>query len=97
MCPVPYFTMIRSHDHSFDLRLHLVRAALQSGVRAAARQLGTSRNTVRKWLRRFRQSGPDGLRELSRAPKRCPHKTSQKNEQKCSPSAPALPGSAPLA
>ena len=82
MCPVPYFTMIRSHDHSFDLRLHLVRAALQSGVRAAARQLGTSRNTVRKWLRRSRQSGPDGLRELSRAPKRCPHKTSQKNEQK---------------
>ena len=75
MCPCPYFTMSRSRDHRFDLRMHLVRIALAQGVRAAARAFSTSRNTVRKWLRRFQQQGPAGLQERSRAPKSCPHKT----------------------
>ena len=58
--------MTRSKDHRFDLRLHLVPHALTHGIHATARAFGTSRNTVRKWLRRFQDEGPQGLKDRSR-------------------------------
>jgi len=61
MCPVAYFTMTRSKDHSFDLRFHLVQHAQQHGIRAAAAAFQTSRNTVRKRLHRYQESGLAGL------------------------------------
>jgi len=76
----PYYTMIRSKDHKFDLRLRLVIHARQHGVRPAARAFGCSRNTVRKWLRRFELNGRRALQELSRAPHRRPQKTSKRVE-----------------
>jgi transposase len=75
MCPIAYFTMTRSKDHSFDVRVHLVRHAIAHGIHAASRAFQASRNTVRKWLRRFQAAGWAGLAEQSRAPKSCPHKT----------------------
>ena len=36
---------------------------------------GISRNTGYKWLERYRQSGPSGLHDHSRAPRSCPHQT----------------------
>lgn len=36
---------------------------------------GISRNTGYKWLERYRQSGPSGLHDRSRAPRACPHQT----------------------
>jgi len=36
--------------------------------------MGVSRQTAYKWLRRFREEGPDGLADRSSAPKRCPHR-----------------------
>ncbi len=81
MCPVAYFTMTRSKDHTFDLRVHLVQHALHHGIRAAADTFQTSRNTVRKWLRRFQEHGLPGLKEESRAPRSCPHQTSNHFEQ----------------
>ena len=82
MCPGDYATMTRSKDHRFDLRLHLVRHAVTHGVRPTAETFGTSRNTVRKWLRRFQQEGLQGLKERSRAPKTCPHKTPRQIERR---------------
>src|SRR5262245_55150792 len=35
---------------------------------------GVSRKTGYKWVGRYEQEGPDGLRERSRAPRRCPHR-----------------------
>jgi transposase len=81
MCPMAYFTMTRSKDHTFDLRLHLVQHALQHGIRTAAAAFQTSRNTVRKWVRRYQTLGIAGLHEDSRAPHSCPHKTSARLEQ----------------
>ena len=75
MCPCPYYAMIRSKNTTFDLRIHLVRSALEQGIRAAAREFRCSRNTVRKWLRRYQKEGPKGLEDRSRAPRRIPHKT----------------------
>jgi len=81
--PTPdYFTMIRSKDHKFDFRFHLVRHVLKDGIRASARAFRCSRNTVRKWTRRFRAGGPAALNERSRAPKSCPHKTAKSEEKR---------------
>ncbi len=76
MCLVDYYTMIRSGNHKFDLRIHMVRYAMQHSIKATARALSCSRNTVRKWMHRFEEEGPKGLVDRSRSPKRIPHKTS---------------------
>ncbi len=41
----------------------------------AAHQLGCSRATADKWLRRFREEGPAGLVDRPSRPHRCPHRT----------------------
>ena len=40
-----------------------------------AHQLGCSRATVYKWLRRYRSEGPHGLMDRPSRPRRCPHRT----------------------
>ena len=77
-----YYSMIRTKDHKYDLRLRLVLWAKSKGIWAAQRHFRCSRNTVRKWLRRYEEEGRSGLRELSRAPHHCPHKTPEKVERK---------------
>ena len=76
-----YYTMLRSKDHLFDLRLDIVIYVRQHSIREAARHFHTTRNTVRKWVRRFEQEGKAGLQGLSRAPNRCPHKTPWQTER----------------
>ena len=82
MSSATYYTMIRTKDHKFDLRLRMVLKARGESIRAAQRAFGCSRNTVRKWLRRYEQRGRSGLKQLSRAPHHCPHKTEAKVEKK---------------
>ena len=72
--------MIYSKNQVFDLRISIVGYALENGVRATSRLYGCSRNTVRKWLRRYGDEGKSGLLDRSRAPKRIPHKTSPEVE-----------------
>jgi transposase-like protein len=48
----------------------------------AAHQLGCSRATAYKWLRRFREEGPSGLVDRSSRPHHCPHRTPQPIEQR---------------
>ena len=67
--------MLRADDPHFALRHQVVAHARAHGIKPAARHFGCARNTVRKWLRRFKASGLPGLKSLSRAPKSCPHKT----------------------
>ena len=50
-----YYSMIRTKDHKFDLRLRLVLYANSKGIRAAQRHFRCSRNTVRKRLHRYKQ------------------------------------------
>ena len=58
------------------LHQKVVSHARAHGIKAAAREFGCSRNTVRKWTRRAVPGKPSSLAEKSRAPKHCPHKTS---------------------
>ena len=48
----------------------------------AAHQLGCSRATAYKWLRRFREEGPTGLADRSSRPHRCPHRTPEAIERR---------------
>ena len=78
----PYYAMIRSSNTTFALRHNLVVQALQHGLRAPAAHFGCSRNTVRKWLRRYRHQHLQGLHAHSRAPHSCPQQTKSPLEQK---------------
>jgi len=75
--------MICSRDPKFALRHELVSYARKKGLKAAARCYECSRNTVRKWVRRFAIQHNQGLLPISRAPHCCPHKTSLALEAKC--------------
>jgi len=57
------------------LHQKLVSHARTHGVKDAARVFGCSRNTVRKWLRRYQPGKPSSLAERSRRPHHCPHQT----------------------
>ena len=81
MCPIGYYNMVRSKNHIFDLRLRMVQHADKHGIRATARAFKCSRNTVRKWVRRYREEGRRGLMDRSRAPHSCPHKLSPQAEK----------------
>jgi transposase len=74
LCPGEYVTMIRSKDHSYDLRKLMVRVAKARGIRAATREFATSRNTVRTWLRRFEAEHWQGLKSRSTRPKTSPRR-----------------------
>ena len=72
--PVRYFDVIRHMKNAFNYRLRLATHARQHGIKAAARAFSTTVPTVRKWVRRYQAQGLQGLQELSRAPRSCPHK-----------------------
>ena len=71
-----YFELYRMRTDRHWLHQKLVAFARANGLKAAAREFGCSRNTVRKWLRRHVPGKPSALAELSRRPKHCPHQTS---------------------
>ncbi len=74
--------MICADDPKFALRHQLVTYALKHGKKAASRLFQCSRNTVRKWLLRFKENHNQGLLAQSRAPKNSPQKTSGSMERK---------------
>jgi transposase-like protein len=71
-----YFDLYRMKTDRHWLHQKLVAFARANGLKAAAREFGCSRNTVRKWLRRHVPGKPSALAERSRRPKHCPHQTS---------------------
>ena len=65
-----------------NFRLKIVHTYNQCGsLRETARRLSISRNTVRKWVRRYRKQGEAGLVDRSRRPKRSPRKTPKEVEE----------------
>jgi len=66
---------LKSFD-KLELRLKMVNCADTYSISAAARYFKTDRKTVRKWYRRWKEKGIDGLRDLSRRPKSSPNKLS---------------------
>jgi len=81
MSRITYFQVIREQPNPFTIRTNMIDYVLRYGIKAAAKEFSCSRNTVRKWLRRYRASGLNGLNNLSRKPRYCPFKTSPKEEK----------------
>jgi transposase len=75
MAAARYYDLLREMRDAYNHRLRLVESARHRGIQPTARLFATTVPTVRKWLRRFQQHGPSGLRELSRARHHQPHKT----------------------
>ena len=55
-----------------DKRLELVRFANDNGIKTAARFYKCSKNTVKKWCRRYAIYGIAGLKDKSRRPHHSP-------------------------
>ncbi len=68
LCSGEYVTMIRSKNHSFDLRKTLVRSERERGIRATAREFAVQRKTVRTWKARYKAEGLAGLTSRSSRP-----------------------------
>jgi transposase len=56
--------------------------AQEFSISRAARECRVTRNTVRKWLRRYQENGIEGLSDLSRAPHSRPNKISEELENR---------------
>jgi transposase len=73
--------MRKSKDKKY-LRLKIVTSVERIGIRETARQFHTSRNTVRKWVRRWRDAGYSGLADQPRRPKHSPWATPPEERRK---------------
>jgi transposase len=65
---------------NFNLRLQMVTRAQGTNISEAARFYGTTRLTVRKWLKRYLRHGLDGLKDIKKTPKHIPHKLKTEDE-----------------
>jgi transposase InsO family protein len=66
--------------NQMDLKIQLVTdlANEHFSITDLSQKYGISRPTVYKWLGRYKKLGIEGLKEQSRAPKHCPHRTEPK-------------------
>lgn len=82
MVSVSYCEILKDSKDPYFFRVKLVEYAMKHGIKAATKYFGCSRNTVRKWLRRWQAEGPKGLKNRSRRPKNSPNKTPKEMEDK---------------
>ena len=75
MCPYSYYDVMRKSKDPRYLRHQIVLSVQKQGIKATARDFGCSRNTVRKWYRRWRERGYKGLEDLPRRPHHSPNAT----------------------
>ena len=72
MCHYKYYDIMRKSKDNRVLRHQMVTYAQSNGIKPAMRHFKASRNTVRKWLRRWEELGYQGLDEISRRPHTSP-------------------------
>jgi len=81
MSPYKYYDIMRNSKDNRQLRYQVVVYADNYGIKPAAKHFNTTRNTVRKWQRRFKELGYNGLMELSRKPHSSPAATSNEKRK----------------
>ena len=72
---------VRRRLSPFSRLLLCQRVAAGRPVAHVAAEMGVSRATAHKWVRRFREEGPAGLQDRSSRPHRTPHRLSARLEQ----------------
>jgi transposase len=66
-----------------QLRMKFIRAYNQGiSISEIARRFNTSRNVIKKWIKRYEQSGSDALSDQSRKPVHSPNRTDESIQQK---------------
>jgi transposase len=80
MVSLAYSEVLKDSPNPYNLRLMLVEWAQRDGIKAAASQFSCSRNTARKWLRRYKEKGLNGLNNYSRRPHSSPNLIPAKEE-----------------
>ncbi len=60
-----------------DKRLEMVRFANEESIKKAAKRYSCSKNTIKKWCRRYATYGINGLKDISRKLKNSPRKIKQ--------------------
>jgi transposase-like protein len=75
MCPYRYYDIMRESKDPRQVRYQMVLSVEKRGIKATARSFRASKNTVRKWHRRWQELGYHGLEELSRRPHLSPNAT----------------------
>jgi transposase len=73
MCPYAYYDVMRKSKDPRSLRYQMVISMETRGIKQTARDFRVSRTTVRKWRRRYRDHGYQGLESRSRRPKHSPN------------------------
>jgi transposase len=76
MCPYTYYSIMRKSKDKKQIRYQMVVSVETHGIKKTAEYFTTTRNTVRKWFRRWKKEGYRGLEELSRRPHTSPMATS---------------------
>ena len=77
-----YQELYRNVDNEkllIDKRLEMVRFANNSGIKKAAKFYSCSKNTIKKWCRRYALKGLSGLKDKSKKPKSSPTKIPQED------------------
>jgi len=77
-----YMEVVKGSSDKKYFRLKIVQVAKGKGIKAAARAFGCSRNTVKKWLKRYKEGGYQELEDISRRPINCYGQTPAELEQK---------------
>ena len=80
---LPQLYSLATPEGKIVLRLKIVEVYWECGsIRETAKRLSISRNTVRKWVRRYREEGEAGLYDRPRRPKRSPRRTPPEVEER---------------
>lgn len=82
MSPYKYYDIMRNSKDNRQLRYQVVVYADRYGIKPAARYFKTTKNTVKKWQRRFKELGYRGLKELSRRPHNSPNAIKKETREK---------------
>ena len=82
MCPYTYYSIMRKSKDKKQIRYQMVISVEKHGIKKTVEYFKTTKNTVRKWWRRWIKDGYRGLEELSRRPHNSPNATPQKERQK---------------
>ena len=82
MDSIPYHLVLKDCSNPFNNRCDMVRYAMEYGIKPTARHYSCSKNTIRKWLRRFQADNSlKALKNRPRIPKHSPNRTPEHEEK----------------
>jgi transposase len=82
MCPYRYYSVMRISKEKKCYRYQMVLSVEKVGIKETARVFHATRNTVRKWVRRWENEGYVGLEDRSRRPRHSPFATPSRERRK---------------